>query len=352
MTFAALRTVAAGLKGVGAKAIGGRLAAGLKQGAEAGKLGQKIPVMADLVESGGTVTRRIPVAPDLTGASGMVPYDVAKGERIVNATRMGMPLDDALAFADGIETVTLPGVTAGDIGQNLAARFGNALTTPPAQANIMGTVIGVGLGQNPIAALGSNVAGNYVGRAAGNIARQRFGADSIRAGVTENLVNFGVSYKGGEFLSGILGSGGDPAMADQDPRLEGYMRGLAAQDEFARTGTSGGLGGRYASPIGVSRTEQEAQMRQGQAQVLSQRQMPSNGGMRQMADLQGAAGAYQRPLPPEGRLLQMADRPGMVMADIPPLDAATADKLRKRAIENAQGSIFSATQLGSYMEGM
>jgi hypothetical protein len=267
MTFAALRTVAAGLKGVGAKAIGGRLAAGLKQGAEAGKLGQKIPMMADFADTVG------PVNPSLIAQ------------------------------------------TPGELGQNLAARFGNALTTPPAQSNIMGTAIGVGLGQNPIAALGSNVAGNYAGRVAGNYARGLFGADSVRAGAVENLVNFGVSYKGGELLSGLL-AGGEQ---QQQP---------------------------------TSATEQEAQMRQAQAQVLSQRQMPSNGGMRQMADLQGAAGAYQRPLPPEGRSLQMADRPGMVMADIPPLDAATADKLRKRAIENAQSNIFSATQLGSYMEGM
>jgi hypothetical protein len=267
MTFAALRTVAAGLKGVGAKAIGGRLAAGLKQGAEAGKLGQRIPVMADLAESSG------PVQLSLFPA-------------------------------------TAP--TAGDVGQNLAARFGNALTTPPAQSNIMGTAIGIGLGQNPLAALGSNVAGNYAGRAAGNYARQMLGPNSLVATAAEGLVNFGVSYKGGEFLSGLV--------AGQEPVS--------------------------------SATEQEAQMRQAQAQVLSQRQMPSNGGMRQMADLQGAAGAYQQPLPPEGRSLQMADRPSMVMADIPPLDAATADKLRKRAIENAQGNIFSATQLGSYMEGM
>lgn len=266
MTFSALRAVAAGLKGVGAKAIGGRLAAGLKQGSEAGKLGQKIPVMADFADVVG------PVNPSLIAQS------------------------------------------PGELGQNLAARFGNAMTTPPAQANIMGTAIGVGLGQNPLVALASNVGGNYAGRAAGNLARKTFGlgADSVRAGTVENLVNFGVSYQGGNILSGMLGGGEQPTSA----------------------------------------TEQEAQMRQAQAQMLGQRQMPSNGGMRQMADLQGASGAYQRPLPPEGRSLQMADRPSMVMADIPPLDAATADKLRKRAIENAQGNIFSATQLGSYMEGM
>lgn len=316
MTFSALRAVAAGLKGVSGKAIGGRLAAGLKEGATAGKLGEKIfPIMADDIGvSPGTITRMIKVAPDSTGASAMVPYNMARGERIINATRAGNDLDKALNFADGIETVAIPGMTVGDLAQNLVARFGNAMTTPPAQANIMGTAIGVGLGQNPLVALGSNVGGNYAGRVAGNLARKTFGlgADSVRAGTIENLVNFGVSYQGGNILGGMLGGGEQPTSA----------------------------------------TEQEAQMRQTQSQMLSQRQMPSNGGMRQMADLQGASGAYQRPLPPEGRSLQMADRPSMVMADIPPLDAATADKLRKRAIENAQGNIFSATQLGSYMEGM
>lgn len=266
MTFAALRAVAAGFKGVSGSAIKGRLAAGLKQGTEAGKLGQKIPVMADFADVVG------PVNPSLIAQS------------------------------------------PGELGQNLAARFGNAMTTPPAQANIMGTAIGVGLGQNPLVALGSNVAGNYAGRAAGNLARKTFGlgADSVRAGTVENLVNFGVSYQGSSILGGMLDGGEQPTSA----------------------------------------TEQEAQMREAQAQMMSQRQMPSNGGMRQMADLQGASGAYQRPLPPEGRSLQMADRPSMVMADIPLLDAATADKLRKRAIENAQGNIFSATQLAGYMEGM
>jgi hypothetical protein len=261
MTFAALRTVAAGLKGVGAKAIGGRLAGGLKQGVEASKLGQKIPAMADFADVVG------PVNPSLIAQS------------------------------------------PGELGQNLTARFANMMTSPPVRQNAFGTVAGVALGQNPVAALGSNIAGNYAGRVAGGLTRKAFGDDSLIAGGVEGVANFGVSLIGGNMLSEAL-----------------------------------------AGPS--SATEQEAQMRQAQAQILSQRQMPSNGGMRQMADLQGAAGAYQRPLPPEGRSLQMTDRPGMVMADIPPLDAATADKLRKRAIENAQGNIFSATQLGSYMEGM
>lgn len=301
-------TVLKNLKGADSNAVYGRLAGGLKAGSQASKQNAQI----------------IP----------MVAGDIAAN----------------------------PGaVSVGDLGENLAARFGNAITGEAVQGNALGTALGVAYGQNPLVALGSNVLGNRAGSAVYTRLAAKHGADSARAKWGSGLANVGASMGGaalGDMAIGAVFGGGDQGVEESTQMQadlrehEAYMQGLRAQEQFGRTGTSQGFSGRFAAPIGATNTEQEAAVRAQYAQQNSQRLAPSNGGMRQMADLQ----ANSLALRPQGRAegMQFADlqRGQASMVEIPQLDAATADKLRKRAIENAQLNQFTATQLGGFMEGM
>ena len=160
-------------------------------------------------------------------------------------------------------------------------------------------------GQNPVAAVGSNIAGNYASRFVGDTMRSKmkFADDSMRVGAAEVLTNLGVSIVGGNILGGMFQS--SPETEDR----------------------------------------QQIQM------IQSQLTAPAAGGNRQFADLAAAQGAYQAP----GRMESVprfADGDAASMVGLPPLDAATADKFRKRAIENAQQNYFLSGELNNYMDGL
>lgn len=286
-------------------AIRGRLAGAFSQGVNASKTGKGISplTLADTV-----------VSPEQSARAAKRVEDYHKTVDSMKADGMS----DAY-IQEGMGSLPSPATakhSIGDLGENMLARLVNTLSGPSAQANATGSAIGIALGQNPLTAIGSNVAGNVVGRLAGGYARSRLGENSLRAGAIETLANLGVSLKSSEFLDSLL-PGSPPPTA----------------------------------------TELESGDRMLRAQSHSQSYRPAQGNDRQVAELARTAGAYG--VPASADSLAVSSRPysdprvaGMVQAEIPQLDAATADKLRKRAIENAQSNQFLAGQLSGYMEGM
>lgn len=217
----------------------------------------------------------------------------------IAATKVGNSVPKMI-FADAAQEAT---VGRGAIASNMIARVTNAATSPPAGQNLLQGAVGMAYGQNPAVAIGSNIAGNYASRVVEGGLRKRLGDDSLVAGIAGGLTNVGVSIVGGNMLNGLLQ--GDP----------------------------------------------EAEARQNLQAVQSQRMEPSAGGSRQFADLAASQGAYQAPGRPEATPV-FADAAAGSMVGLPPLDAATADKLRKRAIENAQQGYFLSNELTSYMDGL
>ena len=216
------------------------------------------------------------------------------------ATKTGVSIPK-IVFADAADAATVAGQNS--VVRNATARLTNAVTSPPAAQNVLSGVVGIAYGQNPFAAVGANIAGNYADRVVGSALRSRFGEDSLRAAAAGGLTNLGVSIAGGNILNGFLQ--GDP----------------------------------------------EAEARQNLQVVQSQRMEPSAGSGRQFADLAASQGSYQAPGRPEATPA-FADAAAGSMVALPPLDAATADKLRKRAIENAQQGYFLSNELSSYMDGL
>lgn len=230
--------------------------------------------------------------PDFSRLAGMLKDGFQAG---IAATKAGAPIAK-MAFAD-------EAAVNGGFGRNMVSRITNAVTSPPAGQNIVHGAVSMAYGQNPLVAIGSNIAGNYADRVAGSALRSKLGDDSMIAGIGGTLANLGVSILGGSLANGLLQ--GDP----------------------------------------------EAEARQQLQTVQSQRMEPSAGSGRQFADLAASQGAYQLPRRPEATPA-FADAAAGSMVGLPPLDAATADKLRKRAIENAQQGYFLSNELTSYMDGL
>ena len=234
--------------------------------------------------------------PDFARLAGILKDGFQAG---IAATKVGNSIPKMI-FADAAQAAE---VGKGAAATNLVARVTNAVTSPPAGQNILHGAMSMAYGQNPAVAIGSNIAGNYASRVVENGLRSRLGEDSMIAGTAGVLSNLGVSIAGGHVLNSLLQ--GDP----------------------------------------------EAEARQNLQVVQSQRMEPSAGSGRQFADLAASQGAYQAPGRPEA-VPVFADAAAGSMVGLPPLDAATADKLRKRAIENAQQGYFLSNELNSYMDGL
>lgn len=204
-----------------------------------------------------------------------------------------------------------------DVLENASARFSNALLSPEGVANLGGTAIGIAYGQNPLEAIASNVIGNRVSAKVGRHA---------------------ASQGWGQPKTALATMGADVGST----LAFGYGVGKL---------------GEFLNPAPPTATEMDSDDRMLRAQAYSQAYTPVQGSSRQMTELVRTAGAYNTPASADS--LAASIRPysdprvaGMVQSEIPPLDAATADKLRKRAIENAQSNQFLAGQLSGYMEGM
>lgn len=219
-----------------------------------------------------------------------------------------------------------------NVARNLVARATNAVTSPPAAQNLVSGAMGLAYGQNPLVAIGSNIAGNYGDRVVGEALRSRFGEDSMRAAVAGGLTNLGISFVGGNMINGLF---------QGDPEAEARQQLQAVQPSYIP------LPGPRPPAPGMSYQEIPG----APGEYWEKPVQSASGSGRQFADLTASQGAYQRPRNPEAAPV-FADAAAGSMVGLPPLDAATADKLRKRAIENAQQGYFLSTELSSYMDGL
>ena len=272
-----------------------RLAGAFSKGVKVGKAGGSVPILTG--EAATTLGERVAGITDQR----------LRTEALRQSSRIGQEASEQImdeAANRGLQAVKSAYM------RNGAERLGNYATSQNVQNDVLGTVFGVAVGQNPLVALGSNVIGRKVGQIAGNAVRASRGEPSILANSVEGLVNFGTNYIGGGIATAGLDAVGGAIFGDP-----------------------------------------ETEMRQQMTAMQSQRQMPSNGINRQFADVANAQGALQQPARPDGRQFADANGGGMVSGNvvIPPLDAATADKLLKRARENAQKEMFAVDSLTDLM---